>query len=140
MKSLKDRHAKEKEQVKQYYKQEFIKLTKEVQQIHKILAMNITIDEKIKVFERELYTYRDFNTKKIQSLEDKIRNFDENHERIDPEASHAILTTDHYEAGGCDSTARLSAVPSKEKFCIRKPKTADISRYRTLMLAFAKSI
>ena len=140
MKTLKDRHAKEKEQVKQYYKQEFINLTKEVQQIHKILAMNITIDEKIKVFERELYTYKDFNTKKIQTIEDKIRNFDENHERIDPEASHAILTTEYYEAGGHDSTARLSVAQSKDRFLIKKHKVADISKYRTFMLVSAKPI
>lgn len=80
---LRESHEKEKEQVKRYYKQEFSNLTREVQHIHQALTVNLSLDEKIKVLEKQLNSYKDFNVSKIHALEDKINRFDAANEKFD---------------------------------------------------------
>jgi len=80
---LRESHEKEKEQVRRYYKLEFANLTKEVQHIHHVLSVNLTLDEKLKVFEKQLSSYKDFNISKIQALEEKLGRFDDLNEKLE---------------------------------------------------------
>lgn len=77
LKGLQEKHSKEKDDMRKYYEQEFANLTKEIQHIHKVLSVNMANDEKIKLLQKELQSYKDFNIKKIHSIENKLRGLDD---------------------------------------------------------------
>jgi len=115
---LRESHEKEKEQVKQYYKQEFANLTKEVQHIHKVLQVNLSLDERIKLFEKELYTYKEFNVKKIQALEEKMNNLEDFERRLEEaeEEAQAIIQAEDYDVSRRKSSVRSLAPPIVKDF------------------------
>jgi len=128
---LRESHEKEKEQVKQYYKQEFANLTKEVQHIHKVLQVNLSLDERIKLFEKELYTYKEFNVKKIQALEEKMHNLDEFEHKLEEaeHEAHVIFTGEEYDALRRKSSVRSVAPPIQKDF-LKSQRVRPVTAYR----------
>lgn len=129
MKYLKDRHAKEKEQVKQYYKQEFANLTKEVQHLHRVLSANLTLDERIKLLEKELYSYKDFNMKKIQALEDQLKMLDEVNEKPEYEEPLILSKIGEEELAEKLSSVVLSSPPTKRQTKPFKTRLLSAKKY-----------
>lgn len=77
LQNLRTKHNKEKEEMKKFYESEFVNITKEVQRIHRTLSMNIVNDDKIKLMHKELMSYKDFNIRKIQAIETKLKLFND---------------------------------------------------------------
>jgi len=138
---LRESHEKEKEQVKQYYKQEFANLTKEVQHIHKVLTVNLSLDERIKLFEKELFTYKEFSVKKIQVLQDKMNHLEEFENKLEEAEQEAqtILQGEEYNILRRKSSVRSVAPPPTKEF--NKPQRArPITAYRNSSDPVTRSI
>ena len=125
---LRESHEKEKEQVKRYYKQEFANLIKEVQHIHQVLSVNLSLDEKIKILEKQLNSYKGFNINKIQALEEKLGRLDDFNEKFEPtEPQHQYQI---YRPEEIDLSVRKSSIGSTiihTKETIRTPKERPVT-------------
>ncbi len=91
---LKENHEKEKEQVRNYYQKEFMNLIKEVRHIHQVLSMNLSLDDKIKLLEKEIHTYKEFNIKKIETLQILLQNMDGLNQKVINEQLHNGTTVE----------------------------------------------
>lgn len=135
IKGLKDSHAKEKELVKQYYQQEFANLTKEVQHIHKVLSTNLNLDERLKMLEQELNTYKNFNVKKLQSLEDKLSQFDSHNEKIENVLSQAVSLHEGLDPTDIKSTILAAVLPTRAPVKIHhRPRNLLQNKYLHFLL------
>jgi len=81
LRSVGERYRAEKENICSYYEQEYANLTKEVQHIHRVLNINIETEEKVKLLQEELLSYKDFNVKKAHILENKIKQLNNNYDK-----------------------------------------------------------
>lgn len=81
LRNLTHKHEKETEEMKRYYETESANLTKEVMQIHKTLSTNLSHDEKFKLMQKELQHYKEFNIRKMQVMENKIKELQDLAER-----------------------------------------------------------
>lgn len=77
LKNQKDSHKKDKENIRNYYEQELVGVTKEVQHIQRVLSLNLPLEDKVKLYQEELSSSKDFNAKKIQLLENRLRQLDD---------------------------------------------------------------
>lgn len=129
IKGLKDSHAKEKDLVKQYYQQEFANLTKEVQHIHKVLSTNMNLDDRLKMLEQELNTYNKFNVKKIQSLQDKLSQYDNNNEKLEYEISQVVSLHEGIDPTNVKSTILAAVSPGRNPVKIHRPRNLLQNKY-----------
>jgi len=129
LRSVSDKYKAEKENMKSYYEQEFANLTKEVQHMHRVLNINIDAEEKAKLLQEELLSYKDFNVKKVQILENKIKQFDDNPKGYDRseerEDVHIRMQTEPD-----IEERRYSARPSTTATSVVKSRGYDLSAHR----------
>ena len=130
--SLNEKYIKEKEGIRNYYDQEFANLTKEIQHMHRVLAINLPNDDKMKLLQEELLSYKDFNVKKVHILENKLKQLEEhpiNCEKDDTETDFAL----HTDPGHGDR--RMSARPSTTATSVMKSRGYDVSSHRYIEIS-----
>jgi len=129
LRSLGERYRAEKENVCSYYEQEYANLTKEVQHIHRVLNINIETEEKVKLLQEELLSYKDFNVKKAHILENKIKqlnNTGNSYEKDGKEDTDFLMNT---ETGF--EERRYSARPSTTSTSVLKSRGGyDLQTHR----------
>jgi len=132
LKSLREKHQREKEELKKYYEQEFSNLTKEIQHIHRVLSVNLANDEKIKLLQKELISYKEFNIKKIQNIEARLKQLDDLKERATEESTtHNIFSNNDLIRTEPDmSDRRKSLRPSSSTTGIVRIKPYDLASHR----------
>lgn len=125
LKNQKDTHKKDKENIRNYYEQELVGVTKEVQHLQRVLSLNLQPEDKLKLYQEELTSSKEFNSKKIQMLENRLRQLDDLpslSEREDTEPT--VLHTDP----GIDER-RYSARPLATTY-IPKSRGYDMNSHR----------
>ncbi|RZJ84540.1 MAG: hypothetical protein EOO20_21115 [Chryseobacterium sp.] len=129
LRSLGDRYRSEKENISSYYEQEYANLTKEVQHIHRVLNINIETEEKVKLLQEELLSYKDFNVKKAHILENKIKqlnNYDKDGESRGKEDTDYLMSTEP-----AFEERRYSARPSTTSTSVLKSRGGyDLQTHR----------
>jgi len=135
LKNEKETHKKDKENVRNYYDQELANLTKEIHHIQRVLSINMPDEEKVKLFQEELTSSRDYNIKKVQLLENRLRQVSDvphisERENTEPTAMH---TDPGFEMG------RYSVRPSATTSSIMKSRTYDLRSHRCSTELFPKN-
>jgi len=98
LKSLQEKHAREKEAMRKLYT-EFQNMSKEFQDITQILRGNLDNQEKVILLQNEVARFHSFSMKKIQKLEDELKEDEDLREQI----------------AEFDSTERFSKILSETK-------------------------
>jgi len=65
--------AKESDDMKRYYESELSALNRQVHHIQKVLTMNVSPDEKMRILQTELQSVKDFNLKKMHVVEGRLK-------------------------------------------------------------------
>lgn len=129
LRSLGERYRAEKENICSYYEQEYANLTKEVQHIHRVLNINIETEEKVKLLQEELLSYKDFNVKKAHILENKIKQLNKNDkEGAESRGKEDTDFLSNTEAGF--EERRYSARPSSTSTSVLKNRGYDLQTHR----------
>jgi len=101
--------------------------------MHRVLNINIDAEEKAKLLQEELLSYKDFNVKKVQILENKIKQFDDNLKGYDRseerEDVHIRMQTEPD-----IEERRYSARPSTTTTSVVKSRGYDLSAHRYLLI------
>lgn len=125
IKSQKESHKKDKESIRNYYEQELANVTKEIQHIQRVLAINLSSEDKVKLLQEELLSSNDFNMKKVQLLETRVRQLTEPNGYDKEDNEHTMLYTDP----GFDDR-RYSVRPSATTSSIMKSRGYDLKSHR----------
>jgi hypothetical protein len=126
IKNLREKYEKELEDKRRYYEQEFANLTKEIAHIHKVLTVNLANDEKIKLLHRELTSYKEFNLKKIQYIESKMKGLDEFRERQEDSGGEQDVIRTEPDA----TTERRKSLRPSTSSSLVKSKAYDLVPHR----------
>jgi len=133
LRSVSEKYKTEKENIRSYYEQEFANLTKEVQHMHRVLNINIETEEKAKLLQEELLSYKDFNVKKVQILENKIKQFDDKLNSYDRSEEREDVNIRMQTEPDIEER-RYSARPSTTATSVMKTRGYDLSAHRFYFL------
>lgn len=116
--------SRESEDLKRYYESEMNTLNKQVHHIQKMLAMNLSPEEKVRMLQNELQSVKDFNVKKLQIVESRLQ-------RMDDGLGSELLptTTMRSESSNENLDPKLQSIGSRElSELLRKPMTSQSGR------------
>ena len=74
LKKTQMRKKKDKENLKQYYENEFLSSSKEISNLQKMTTANLSDTDKLRFFQKEILAYKDVNIKKMQNIESILKN------------------------------------------------------------------